>query len=72
MLRSLGFAITAPWPDLKEVNDEGLADEACRFCPVCLQEGVVVIGEIGYDDQTPSEEKYFREQLILAKDSTCW
>ena len=30
------------------------------------KEGVVAIGEIGYDDQTPAEDKYFRLQIDLA------
>ena len=53
----------------KEANDEGLADEVMSILPgFACKEGVVAIGEIGYDDQTPSEEIYFREQLILAKE----
>jgi predicted metal-dependent TIM-barrel fold hydrolase len=32
-----------------------------------LKEGVVAIGEIGYDEQTALEDKYFRLQLELAK-----
>ena len=32
------------------------------------KEGVVAIGEIGYDDMTPAEDKYFRLQLELAKE----
>ena len=32
------------------------------------KEGVVAIGEIGYDDQTELEDKYFRLQLELAKE----
>jgi predicted metal-dependent TIM-barrel fold hydrolase len=31
------------------------------------KEGVVGIGEIGYDDQTATEDKYYRLQLELAK-----
>src|SRR5699024_6863298 len=31
------------------------------------KEGVVAIGEIGYDDMTDPEEKYFHQQLELAK-----
>ena len=30
------------------------------------KEGVVAVGEIGYDDQTPIEDKFFRKQLELA------
>ncbi|MEO8961237.1 MAG: TatD family hydrolase, partial [Ginsengibacter sp.] len=33
------------------------------------KEGVVGIGEIGFDDQTPAEEKYYRLQLDLAKEA---
>jgi hypothetical protein len=33
-----------------------------------LKDGVVAIGEIGYDEQTPLEDKYFRAQLELAKE----
>ena len=32
------------------------------------KEGVVGIGEIGYDDQTTTEDKYYRLQLELAKE----
>ncbi|MFT5440220.1 MAG: putative metal-dependent TIM-barrel fold hydrolase [Alphaproteobacteria bacterium] len=32
-----------------------------------LKEGVVAIGEIGYDEQSELEDKYFRAQLELAK-----
>jgi hypothetical protein len=32
------------------------------------KEGVVAVGEIGYDDQTPAEDKYFRQQLELARE----
>jgi predicted metal-dependent TIM-barrel fold hydrolase len=53
----------------KEANDEGLADEVMSILPgFACKEGVVAIGEIGFDDQTLSEEKYFRQQLILAKE----
>ena len=33
------------------------------------KEGVVGIGEIGFDDQTAAEEKYYRLQLDLAKEA---
>ena len=33
-----------------------------------LKEGVVAIGEIGYDEQTELEDKYFRLQIELAKE----
>ena len=31
------------------------------------KDGVVAVGEIGYDDMTPAEEKYFAAQLELAR-----
>ncbi|GAC1525178.1 MAG: hypothetical protein NVS3B15_00020 [Sediminibacterium sp.] len=34
-----------------------------------FKEGVVGIGEIGFDDQTAAEEKYYRLQLDLAKEA---
>ena len=33
------------------------------------KEGVVGVGEIGFDDQTAAEEKYYRLQLDLAKEA---
>ncbi len=33
------------------------------------KEGVVGVGEIGFDDQTALEEKYYRLQLVLAKEA---
>jgi predicted metal-dependent TIM-barrel fold hydrolase len=40
-----------------------------EILPLFLQkEGVVGVGEIGFDDQTPAEEKYYRAQLELAKE----
>ena len=51
----------------KEANNPQLADEVIDLLPRYLQkEGVVAVGEIGYDDQTPDEEKCFRRQLELA------
>jgi predicted metal-dependent TIM-barrel fold hydrolase len=53
----------------KEANNEALAEQVMDLLPRFLgKEGVVALGEIGYDDQTPAEEKYFRLQLELAKD----
>jgi len=52
----------------KEANDEGLAEGVMELIPrFALKEGVVAIGEIGYDEQTPLEDKYYRLQLELAK-----
>ena len=53
----------------KEANNEPLAEQVMDLLPLYLtKEGVVAVGEIGYDDQTPMEEKFFRQQLELAKD----
>ncbi|MDQ3535436.1 MAG: TatD family hydrolase [Bacteroidota bacterium] len=53
----------------KEANNEALAEEVIEMLPLFVaKEGVVGVGEIGYDDQTEAEEKYFRLQLDLAKE----
>lgn len=53
----------------KEANNEELAEGVMELIPrFALKEGVVAIGEIGYDEQTPLEDKYFRLQLELAKE----
>lgn len=53
----------------KEANDEALAEQVIELLPkFMLKEGVVGVGEIGYDDQTQAEDKYFRIQLDLAKE----
>ncbi|MCG8360344.1 MAG: TatD family hydrolase [Kiloniellales bacterium] len=53
----------------KEANDEKLAEDVMEILPrFALKEGVVAIGEIGYDEQTDLEDKYFRLQLELAKE----
>ncbi len=53
----------------KEANNEELAEAVMDILPqfVC-KERVVAIGEIGYDDQTALEDKYYRLQLELAKE----
>ncbi|WP_414544599.1 TatD family hydrolase [Nostoc sp. CCY0012] len=53
----------------KEANNEALAEQVMELLPLyACKEGVVAIGEIGYDDMTPAEDKYFRLQLELAKE----
>lgn len=53
----------------KEANNEALAAEVMELLPLfACKEGVVAIGEIGYDDMTKAEDKYFRAQLELAKE----
>ncbi len=52
----------------KESNDPGLTREVLDMLPRFLEkEGVLGVGEIGYDDVTPAEEASFSEQLELAK-----
>ncbi len=53
----------------KEANNEALAEQVIELLPLYVhKENVVAIGEIGYDDQTAAEDKYFRLQLELAKE----
>ena len=53
----------------KESNNEALAEAVMEILPrFALKEGVVAIGEIGYDEQTELEDRYFRLQLDLAKE----
>lgn len=54
----------------KEANNESLAEDVMEILPrFALKEGVVAIGEIGYDEQTELEDRYFRAQLELAKET---
>ena len=51
----------------KEANNEELAEGVMDILPrFAMKDGVVAIGEIGYDDQTELEDKYFRLQIDLA------
>ena len=51
----------------KEANNEGLAKEVLQLVPrFALKEGVVAIGEIGYDEITKAEEKAYSAQVELA------
>ena len=53
----------------KEANNEELAEGVMEWLPrFALKEGVVAIGEIGYDEQTELEDRYFRQQLTLARE----
>ncbi len=54
----------------REANNEALAAQVMEVLPFFIhKEGVVGIGEIGFDDQTPAEEKYYRLQLELAREA---
>ncbi len=53
----------------KEANNEALAEQVMELLPLyVMKENVVAIGEIGYDDQTAAEDKFFRKQIELAKE----
>jgi predicted metal-dependent TIM-barrel fold hydrolase len=51
----------------KEANNEGLAREVLELIPrFAFKEGVVAIGEIGYDEITAAEERAYQRQLEFA------
>ena len=52
----------------KEANNEGLAREVLDLIPeFALKQGVVAIGEIGYDEITEAEDFAYRAQLDFAR-----
>src|SRR5690606_38099360 len=54
----------------REANNVELAEQVMELLPSFIyKEGVVGIGEIGFDDQTAAEDKYYRAQLDLAKEA---
>jgi predicted metal-dependent TIM-barrel fold hydrolase len=51
----------------KEANHDELANGVLDLLPEYLEkDGVVAVGEIGYDDMTPAEDRIFRKQIELA------
>ena len=55
----------------REANNERLAEQVMEMLPLFIyKDGVVGVGEIGFDDQTAAEEKYYRLQLELAKSAS--
>ena len=53
----------------KEANDEGLAKEVLELLPrYAFKEGVVAIGEIGYDEISTAEERAYQWQLEFARE----
>ncbi len=53
----------------KEANNEALAAGVIGLLRRYLEkDGVVAVGEIGYDDQTEAEHRRFTEQLALARE----
>jgi predicted metal-dependent TIM-barrel fold hydrolase len=54
----------------KEANNEALAKEVLEVLPLyALKEGVVAVGEIGYDEITDAEERAYEWQLNFAKEN---
>ena len=53
----------------KEANNPRLAGEVLDLLPRYLaKDGVVAVGEIGFDDQTDAEESCFARQIELARE----
>jgi len=53
----------------KESNNPKLAEEVLQLLPRYLdKDGVVAVGEIGFDDQTDAESAAFAKQLELARE----
>ncbi|WP_199189513.1 TatD family hydrolase [Trinickia dabaoshanensis] len=53
----------------KEANNEGLARDVLDLIPeFALKQGVVAIGEIGYDEITEAEDFAYRAQLDFARE----
>jgi len=51
----------------KEANQPELAEGVLALLPRYLEkDGVVAVGEIGYDDMTPAEDQVFRRHIELA------
>ena len=54
----------------KEANNPKLADQVLQILPRFLEkDGVVAVGEIGFDDQTDEEETCLKRQIELARDA---
>ena len=52
----------------REANDPALVEGVLALMPRYLEkDGVVAVGEIGYDDMTPAEDNCFAAQLELAR-----
>jgi predicted metal-dependent TIM-barrel fold hydrolase len=53
----------------KEANNEALAEAVMELLPrFAVKEGVVAMGELGYDERTALEDRYLRAQIELAKE----
>ena len=53
----------------KESNNEKLADEVLEMLPEFMdRDGVVAVGELGFDDITAAEERALRAQIAMAQE----
>ena len=53
----------------KEANNPDVAPGVMELLPRYLEkEGVVAVGEVGFDDMTEAEERYFAAQIELARE----
>jgi predicted metal-dependent TIM-barrel fold hydrolase len=53
----------------KEANNPKLAEEVLALMPRYLQkDGVVAVGEVGFDDQTDAEERFLARQIEMARE----
>jgi predicted metal-dependent TIM-barrel fold hydrolase len=51
----------------KEANDDRVNEAVMEVLPRYLEkDGVLAVGEVGFDDQTDTEERFFRRQIDLA------
>lgn len=54
----------------KEANNPAVADGVLALLPRYLEkDGVVAVGEVGYDEMTPAEDRAFTAQVELAKNA---
>jgi predicted metal-dependent TIM-barrel fold hydrolase len=52
----------------KEANDDRVNQAVLELLPRYLEkDGVLAVGEVGFDDQTPAEERFLRAQIELAR-----
>jgi uncharacterized protein len=55
----------------KEANNEQVAEGVMELLELYVEkDGVVAVGEIGYDDVSPAEEKIFMRQIELAREAS--
>ena len=53
----------------KEANDPRCREVLAEIPRYLLKDGVVAVGEVGYDSMTPEEDEVFAAQLVMAHDA---